>query len=234
MTDQNGPPPAQQEPKKIMERSCVWFVLGVVVAVVVGTVSTLSWLEGFVDRRIAASDAARPAGAQGPAGDQGQQGPTGPQGPQGATGPEGPRGPVGQEGPVGAQGPQGPKGDPAFVPEGAVMAFDRPTGCPTGWTDMGPGWRGRMIVAAVSDANDTYGFGKRDGHETHTLTIAEMPRHFHPGSLGAGAANTGTALGVAAPGVLKVPALPTEHEGRSQPHNNMPPYIALYFCKKEG
>jgi len=26
----------------------------------------------------------------------------------------------------------------------------------------------------------------------------------------------------------------TDEQGENDPHNNMPPYIALYFCKKEG
>lgn len=130
------------------------------------------------------------------------------------------------------------------LPAGFVAAFDRPSGCPDGWTNMGAQWRGRTLVAAVRDVNDRYGFGRVGGSETHTLSVGEMPRHSHT-LQGGGlwfterlrleepriAANRVSWHTVAQDGSSRQLAL--EEAGRSEPHNNMPPYIALYFCKKD-
>lgn len=120
------------------------------------------------------------------------------------------------------------------IPRGAVVAFDRSQGCPSGWNDMGTQWRGRSLVAAVGSANDTYGFGRLGGAETHRLTESEMPKHRHTIHLsnddgngsGIDAANNNANAGVANRKRIV-------EAGGSQPHNNMPPYVALFFCKKE-
>lgn len=124
----------------------------------------------------------------------------------------------------------------AQVPAGAVIAFDREDGCPSGWRDMGKDWRGRMIVAAASSENDTYSFGRTGGAEVHVLTEDEMPKHEHA---------IGALSGTEFPwfGPSNSHPIPTNDappgqsfdwsSGEGHPHNNMPPYIALYFCKKE-
>ena len=123
------------------------------------------------------------------------------------------------------------------IPAGAVIAFDRPGGCPKpGWKDMGPAWRGRALVAGVRDANDTYGFGREGGAETHRLTDDEMPRHAHKftfGTQGGSGAPVHPTYKRDGPYTGKSTTEVT-FAGASKPHNNMPPYIALYFCKKEG
>ena len=112
--------PGQPEPKKLWERSFIAFVLGVVVAAVIGTVGALNWLEGFVDKRIQSASV------------------------------EGPPGPEGPTGPQGEAGPRGKNGDPSQfhledLLHGAVVAFDRSEdrsaqadtvnagACPPGW-----------------------------------------------------------------------------------------------------
>lgn len=120
------------------------------------------------------------------------------------------------------------------IPSGAVLAFDRTNGCPVGWQDMGREWRGRTLVAAVPQPGDSFGFGRTGGSETHSLTVDEMPAHRHSLFLsnqdgngsGIDAANNNANGGVANPNRM-------ENVGEGQPHNNMPPYVALYFCKKE-
>ncbi|MCE8510077.1 hypothetical protein KBY28_16620 [Ruegeria pomeroyi] len=146
------------------------------------------------------------------------------------------------------------------VPNGAVIAYDLPEGCPPGWSNLGNKWKGRMIVAAIEDANDTYGFGKSSGRATHTLTLAELPGHRHVGVTSS--ANAVPFLRIVAPNGLGYlenhmpgwssggniadisntlpPASAHTHnfatdlgeglEGRE--HNNMPPYVALYYCRK--
>lgn len=81
---------------------------------------------------------------------------------------------------------------------------------------------------------DTYANGATGGEATHTLTINEMPSHNHgytrsrlffsdpPGQNAiAYNNNIGQAIGAA-----------TSNTGGSQPHNNMPPYLAVYIWKR--
>ncbi len=117
----------------------------------------------------------------------------------------------------------------AEIPAGAVIAFDNPNGCPPGWTDMGQGWRGHTLVAAVADTNDRFGFRRSGGEASVTLSLTHLPPHDHGGIWG------GTEQKA---GMLNEPAYHSSGyaqarmEGGGQPHENMPPYIALYFCKK--
>lgn len=83
---------------------------------------------------------------------------------------------------------------------------------------------------------DTYANGATGGEAEHTLTIDEMPSHNHgytrsrlffsdPGGQNAIAYNNniGQAIGAA-----------TSNTGGSKPHNNMPPYLAVYIWKRIG
>ena len=71
----------------------------------------------------------------------------------------------------------------------------------------------------------------------HKLTIEEMSRHQHVTQLGsikvASDPNSTTQAVVAGGNSPKPRNLGTNGMGASEPHNNMPPYIALYFCKKD-
>lgn len=153
-----------------------------------------------------------------------------------------------------------------LIPEGAVMAFDLPNGCPEGWSRFNEG-SGRMIVGVgkrvgvdgsfrllADSRGSVYDQG---GAETHELELTEMPAHghristdhgrdyIHDGLAGFSHA-PGSDYGIldnfsevpnkpnwttVLPNVLeKTGGLP---DGTTKPHNNMPPYIALYYCKKE-
>ena len=80
---------------------------------------------------------------------------------------------------------------------------------------------------------DTYAAGTTGGEATHTLTVAEMPSHNHAIEMTSG--------GVAYQ-VERVPfgnqsvwgnsTLPIKPTGGNQPHNNMPPYLAVYVWKR--
>ena len=84
------------------------------------------------------------------------------------------------------------------------------------------------------------------GEEKHTLMLEEMPNHGHPFT------GTPVSRGGNSAGSDRVLAIGSEdrnygsytpsgvvgkaggtNTGKTQPHDDMPPYIALYFCKKD-
>lgn len=85
-------------------------------------------------------------------------------------------------------------------------------------------------------AGDTYTAGATDGEATHTLSIEEMPDHWHKLPLpysGSDSYNPATAQvdkSLTAAGNYVTTG--TASEGGSQPHNNMPPYLAVYMWKR--
>ena len=99
----------------------------------------------------------------------------------------------------------------------------------------------RFLLAA----GDAYAAGSTGGEATHTLTINEMPKHGHemPPWIWAVSAtyNTGpndihggTSTGNAVPyndGKSKQTQY-SENVGGGNPHNNMPPYLAVYIWKR--
>lgn len=98
-------------------------------------------------------------------------------------------------------------------------------------------------------------FGQPGGEMEHVLTEPEMPIHAHV--LGAPSLNNGTPMGwlgvnkvqfSGGDGTSYVLALAggperagcdgdrcrdTAQAGKGQPHNNLPPYVALHFCTKD-
>jgi len=111
----------------------------------------------------------------------------------------------------------------AGVPSGAVMPFDLAS-CPSGWSSYNSA-QNRTIVGS----GGSYGRGSTGGASTVTLTVAEMPSHNH--GVDAGSASFG-------PGDWYLGSANnnndnwSEYTGGGQPHNNMPPYIALLYCVK--
>lgn len=90
---------------------------------------------------------------------------------------------------------------------------------------------------------DTYAAGSTGGEAQHTLTVNEMPNHKHPiAPVGDGYI---TAWGASSPeipsyGLEKIRKdsggasnrAYAEYVGGNQPHNNMPPYLAVYMWKR--
>lgn len=133
--------------------------------------------------------------------------------------------------------------------------------CPEGWSPFKEG-RGRAIVGAgdPSAASGSFGFDMNEarlanrslrdhgGTETHTLLPNEIPRHQHPivwpgsgryfewGYDVGGNGHPARILVEDGPPFEgrtgKLTAGPQEQDQPQIPHNNMPPYIALYLCKK--
>ena len=125
----------------------------------------------------------------------------------------------------------------AGVPSGAVAAFDLVKGCPSGWSEFKLA-AGRFILgvgAGNEDENGDFltrrGISEAGGEEEVTLTKEQMPRHGHGmvGELPSREFITGKTPDTVP---TSTPGSELWLEGEDQPHNNMPPYIALYFCKK--
>lgn len=134
--------------------------------------------------------------------------------------------------------------------DGVVAAFDRREGCPEGWSPFSAGY-GRVIVGAGGPGD---GLTKRDfsvfgGAETHTLTRGELPPHDHrvvgQGDMGINEwghtldenrhdnpprlfVNDGPPWGNIKGHLI------AKATGGGAPHNNMPPFVPLYFCKKSS
>ncbi|MEM7667478.1 MAG: hypothetical protein AAF250_16660 [Pseudomonadota bacterium] len=113
-------------------------------------------------------------------------------------------------------------------------------------SELSGGWReyeqarGRVILGA--NPQGVYGFAKRPigdigGEESVQLTAAEMPAHSHNLAFVPEVSNlSGGSYPVMSDTRHNSTSrrnAPTQAQGGSRPHNNVPPYIALYFCKKD-
>ena len=80
---------------------------------------------------------------------------------------------------------------------------------------------------------DTYAAGTTGGEATHTLTIEEMPSHNHAIEMTSG--GVGYQIERVPFGNQSVwgnSNLPIKPTGGRKPHNNMPPYLAVYVWKR--
>lgn len=125
------------------------------------------------------------------------------------------------------------------VPDGTVIALDGGK-CPTGWVGFDDA-SGRVIIGAGQGIGLTgRGFRETDGAEMHILKESEMPAHNHPGSktdlqyyfwveTSGQNAGQGGDVKFLATGPIDIAVAA---QGGGKPHNNMPPFIALTYCKK--
>ena len=158
----------------------------------------------------------------------------------------------GEKGDTGAQGIQGDKGDrgepgiDADIPENAVVAFDDSAGCPDGWKPFLAA-QSRAIIGATFGIGSEPGLGNNEndvalierkyrdhgGEESVTLAQNHLPEHRHGVPYGPSDSGSGFHP-ILGQGKASTPSNypQTTFVGNNQPHNNMPPYIALYFCQK--
>jgi hypothetical protein len=119
------------------------------------------------------------------------------------------------------------------VPPGLVAVFDIPKDCPAGWSPFDEA-AGRTIIG-VGKGRDLAErrYREEGGFETHTLTVDELPPHTHEVTQMIGDNNVD--------GVDSTTTRSGEHHneprrsgatGGGRAHNNMPPFIALRYCKK--
>ena len=77
---------------------------------------------------------------------------------------------------------------------------------------------------------DTYANGSTGGEATHTLTVDELPPHSH--TYLAFDYTVQPASGTITSGHTGYDVSSTSTVGGGQPHNNMPPYLAVYVWKR--
>lgn len=137
-------------------------------------------------------------------------------------------------------------------PSGAVVAFDRTEGCPSkdeGWEPFEPAIsrvilgavgpsRSAEVPVGVTDENGNrltaHQFRRDGGEEAHVLTIPEIPEHTHGGVFqSSGFSFEHHQSNDRLPGQQWDWGRETKSAGGGAPHNNLPPYIALYYCKKQ-
>lgn len=79
-------------------------------------------------------------------------------------------------------------------------------------------------------AGNKYEVGSEGGEETHKLTVEEMPSHSHVYQVTAWVNKTGDITDASDTEYIDYEKnRNTEKAGGDQPHNNMPPYLAVYF-----
>ena len=98
-----------------------------------------------------------------------------------------------------------------------------------------PNTKGRTIVGLNADDADFNTIGKTIGEKTHTLTVAEMPKHNHKNPIDS-FVNSDWQVDVKSGGHVSYKAQGENYEttsaGGSQPHNNIQPsFIGVYIIK---
>lgn len=131
------------------------------------------------------------------------------------------------------------------VPVGAVLAFDRSAGCPQGWSTFEDA-AGRSIVGVGEGIGLTArSYRSEGGREKYTLEVDDLPQHVHKFwenyvgddnyndsyeikyHLAQGSDIRSELLKREDVTILEEEMIPSDID-------NMPPFIALYFCKKDG
>lgn len=230
-----------------LENNFVWVAFGLIGLGALGALSSLAWLNTYIDSRMAnpppelitniAVNLAREHAKE----------------LRGEKGLKGDPGSNGNNGGPGSPGQKGDKGDPGLAPVGAVIASTKQC------SDLALGWapyehgEGRFLLGAGKGPLKEYiGPGEKKGEEEVVLTTPQIPSHRHGGT---GLEAWRVAFGAPERGIPNVgetgwglgfvmnsgdvnpdfrgPQLMAP-EGGGQAHNNMPPYIAVYFCKYEG
>jgi len=126
------------------------------------------------------------------------------------------------------------------VPAGAIVAFAGSCPVHLGWREYEPA-RGRFVVGTGTNTDKAgttrdfvLGHGFDDGVYAHALTIDEMPIHHHRIDRQGPTRGITDVPPLGSDGAI-ISMIETELSqpaGGDQPHNNLPPYIALRFCEK--
>ena len=126
--------------------------------------------------------------------------------------------------------------DPS-VPRGAVVAFEKE--CPGGWEHYHAA-SGRFLlgVGEDDDTGEVYQLHDDGGASKHTLSVHEMPKHTHDDDgklLLVKKSRNVTSAYVDNKGYDEINirhGFTMPDQGEDMPHENMPPYYVVNFCKK--
>lgn len=126
--------------------------------------------------------------------------------------------------------------DPS-VPRGAVVAFEKE--CPDGWERYHAA-SGRFLLGAGEDddTGEVYELHDDGGASEHMLTVPEMPEHTHDKDgklLLVMRSRNLTATEVDSKGHDEINirhGFDMQPMGENMPHENMPPYYVVNFCKR--
>ena len=96
--------------------------------------------------------------------------------------------------------------------------------------------KGKFLVGVDTSDVDFNTSGKTGGEKKHTLTISEMPKHSHSVVISSGGSKTTSGFDYTYSSSTKVYSMDDDDmvkpSGESQPHNNLPPYIAVFMWKR--
>lgn len=193
----------------------------------------------------------------GPIGPQGRPGKDGTDGKPGKDGTPGKDGSVGPQGPPGKPGmdpavydPQGIKQDIFAYVEKCIQNARKaerlhehpvssiwPTFSPTDNPGelFGGTWEKVKEGVVLLSAGDKYPLGSEGGEETHKLTISEMPTHsleFKRPAWTYSEQDESDSQFLSGGTGMKAVIDTTYNIGSDEPHNNMPPYLAVYIWKR--
>ncbi|GIV52393.1 MAG: hypothetical protein KatS3mg038_2914 [Candidatus Kapaibacterium sp.] len=123
---------------------------------------------------------------------------------------------------------------PPELPVGSVLISVDATN-PATWLGYGT-WQqfaqGRCLVGVDTTQTEFNAPLKTGGAKTHTLTVNEMPSHSHTYTRYNGLYNAQSGSGVAQVWSATQTAMSTGNTGGGQPHNNLQPYICVYFWRR--
>lgn len=122
------------------------------------------------------------------------------------------------------------------LPVGAVVAFALDDGCPSGWAPYQNALGSTIVGAGQGEGLTKRSYLFQGGNEAHALTIDEMPPHSfktngkYANPSGVDRYNAG---GSNYP-VITAGAnlIETETLGKGTVFQTMPPFVVLYYCKK--
>lgn len=137
-------------------------------------------------------------------------------------------------------------------PRGSILMVDDGRGCPAGWTDVALAepevFAGRMPVATGFAEERTFrGFREIGGSEAVVLEEANLPPHAHTlplafvasrdraeGSRAGSGFTGGGSFGNQQVATRSLSGRErTERAGGALPHDNMPPYVSLFWCRRD-
>lgn len=127
-------------------------------------------------------------------------------------------------------------GTGATIPSGGIIIWSSAADAvPDGWalcdgTNGTPDLRGKFVLGS----SESHALGSTSGSEEVTLTVEQIPEHFHiiQGMLDGSYVTQNTGTYPVFPQNNKANSFCTSETGGSQSHQNMPPYYTLAYIMK--